>query len=147
MDQVPLLVATAGPLKGQRYKVTEDGLLVGRDELCDVTIPDSNVSREHARLLLHNGTVWVQDAGSRNGVYVNNKRVLRHRPMGPGDTMTIGAHAFTLELVTAFADESSVSAVRPTAQPRSWRALLAASLLGATGALLVLWLVRLLFRG
>ena len=59
MDQVPLLIATAGPLKGQRYQVTEDGLLLGREDPCDVVIPDTSVSREHARLLLHNGTVWV----------------------------------------------------------------------------------------
>ena len=51
MDQVPLLIATAGPLKGQRYQVTEDGLLLGREDTCDVIIPDTSVSREHARLL------------------------------------------------------------------------------------------------
>ena len=140
MDQVPLLVATTGPLRGARYQVTEDGLLMGREDSCDVVIPDQSVSREHARLLLHNGTVWVQDAGSRNGVYVNQKRVVRHRPMGPGDSLTIGTHAFTLELVTGFPEDSSISVVRGTGF-RSWKGLLAASLLGAAGAALALWLV------
>ncbi|MFT4974705.1 MAG: pSer/pThr/pTyr-binding forkhead associated (FHA) protein [Myxococcota bacterium] len=98
MDRVPLLVATKGPLKGKRYSVTEAGLMVGRDETCDVTIPDAGVSRQHARVLLHNAAVWVQDEGSRNGVFVNGKRVVRHRQLSPGVEMLIGEHAFTLEL-------------------------------------------------
>lgn len=143
MDQVPLLIATAGPLKGQRYQVTEDGLLLGREDSCDVVIPDTSVSREHARLLLHNGTVWVQDAGSRNGVYVNQKRVVRHRPMGPGDQLTIGPHAFTLELASRFVDENSLQA-RLVGTTRSWRGLIVAGVLGALGAALALWLVRMI---
>ena len=142
MDQVPLLVATAGPLRGARYPVTEGGLLMGREGSCDVVIPDQSVSREHARLLLHNGTVWVQDAGSRNGVYVNQKRVVRHRPMGPGDQLAIGAHIFTLELGTLFPEDGSVSVMRGSV--RSWKGMIAASLLGAVGAALALWLFSVL---
>lgn len=143
MDQVPLLIATAGPLKGQRYQVTEDGLLLGREDTCDVIIPDTSVSREHARLLLHNGTVWVQDAGSRNGVYVNEKRVVRHRPMGPGDQLTIGSHAFKLELGSQLMDESSIQA-RLVGTTRSWRGLIVAGALGAAGAAVALWIIRMI---
>lgn len=99
MDRLPLLVAVKGPLKGQRYTITEAGLMVGRDEDCDVVIPDAGVSRQHARVLLHNAAVWVQDEGSRNGVFVNGKRVVRHRQLSPGAEMLIGEHAFTLEMV------------------------------------------------
>ena len=98
MDRVPLLVGTKGPLSGKRYAISEAGLTVGRDETCDVIIPDAGVSRQHARVLLHNAAVWVQDEGSRNGVFVDGKRVVRHRQLSPGVEMLIGEHAFTLEL-------------------------------------------------
>ena len=147
MDHSPQLVATVGPLKGRRFRVTEDGLLLGREGSCDVVIPDQNVSREHARLLLHNGTVWVQDAGSRNGVYVNQKRVVRHRPMGPGDSLTIGAHAFTLEVGAGGREEGRTRAVRAADDPGgTWQGVLFAGLLGALGAALALWLVHALHR-
>ena len=107
MDRVPLLVATKGPLKGQRYAVNETGLVLGRDDGCDVIIPDVGVSRQHARVLLHNSAVWVQDEGSRNGVFVNGKRVVRHRQLSPGSELLIGDHAFTLELAPAFPDDPS----------------------------------------
>lgn len=141
MDQVPQLVATSGPLKGSRFPVTETGITLGREDSCDVVIPDQNVSREHARLLLHNGTVWVQDLGSRNGVYVNQKRVMKHRAIGPGDMVTIGAHAFRLELSTED-EEQSVSAARPISGARGWRTVLTAVALGALGAVIALWLVN-----
>ena len=107
MNRVPLLVGTKGPLKGQRYAVNENGLVLGRDDVCDVIIPDVGVSRQHARVLLHNSAVWVQDEGSRNGVFVNGKRVVRHRQLSPGSELLIGDHAFTLELAPAFPDDPS----------------------------------------
>jgi pSer/pThr/pTyr-binding forkhead associated (FHA) protein len=107
MDRVPLLVATKGPLKGQRYAVNDTGLVLGRDDDCDVIIPDVGVSRQHARVILHNAAVWVQDEGSRNGVFVNGKRVVRHRQLSPGSELLIGDHAFTLELAPAFPDDPS----------------------------------------
>ncbi len=81
--------------------VTAHGVVLGRAPSCDIPIPDRGVSREHARVLLHNSAVWVQDAGSRNGVFVNGKRVVRHKQLGLGAELVIGDHAFTLELLRA----------------------------------------------
>lgn len=119
--------------------MTASGITLGREDTCDVVIPDANVSREHGRLLLHNGTVWVQDAGSRNGIFVNQKRVMKHRAIGPGDLVSVGGHVFRLELSDDDDERSVIS--RPLAAARSWRAVLTAGLLGALGALIALWLV------
>jgi len=119
MDRQPVLVATEGPLKGARYPVGAEGLTLGRDEDCEVVIADPNVSRYHARLVLHNAAIWVQDAGSRNGVFVNDTRVVRHRQLGPGDALVIGVHQFTLELDAVLEPDSSLllPAVEPPAAP------------------------------
>ena len=98
MDRVPLLVATIGALKGQRFVVTADGLTIGRGVDCEVMIDDKGISRVHARVLLHNAAVWVQDAGSRNGVFVNGKRITRHKQLNPAAELRVGEHAFTIEL-------------------------------------------------
>lgn len=115
MDRQPVLVATQGPLKGARYPVGTEGLTLGRDDDCEVVIADPNVSRYHARLVLHNAAIWVQDAGSRNGVFVNETRVVRHKQLGPGDDLVIGVHGFTLELDTVMEPDSSM--VMPAVQP------------------------------
>ena len=115
MDRQPVLVATQGPLKGARYPVGSEGLTLGRDDDCEVVIADPNVSRYHARLVLHNAAIWVQDAGSRNGVFVNETRVVRHKQLGPGDELVIGVHGFTLELDAVIEPDSSM--VMPAVEP------------------------------
>ena len=69
MDRVPVLVVVEGPLKGKRFEIRSgEGSTIGRDDGCDISIPDPDVSRQHARVILHNAGVWVQDDNSRNGV-------------------------------------------------------------------------------
>ena len=100
MDRIPVLVAIEGPLKGKSYPLKEgDGNTIGRADECDITIPDNDVSRQHARVILHNAAVWVQDDNSRNGVFVDEKRVVR-RPLElrAGGKVVIGIHIFQLEL-------------------------------------------------
>lgn len=95
---VPTLICTAGGLDGQRFEVTAQGLRIGREPSCEVHLQDPDVSRSHARVLVHNGAVWVQDAGSRNGVFVNDARVVEHKQLKEGDQLVIGIHRFTLEV-------------------------------------------------
>ncbi len=105
----PLLVCTVGHLEGERFAVTERGLTLGRSEDCDIRLDDQGVSREHARVLLHNDAVWVQDAGSRNGCFVNGRRLVRHKQLAPGDELKVGEHCFTVELVDPFPEHESIS--------------------------------------
>lgn len=100
MERIPVLVVMEGPLKGRKFPLVEgEGNTIGRAENCNITIPDDDVSRQHARIILHNAAVWVQDDNSRNGVFVNDKRVVR-RPLElrPGGKVSIGIHVFQLEL-------------------------------------------------
>ena len=112
MERIPVLVAVEGTLTGQRFPLVEgEEYTIGRSEECAITIADSDVSREHARVILRAGTVWVQDENSRNGVFVNDKRVVR-RPeeLRAGGRVRLGdgPHIFTLELDDRDDDESLV---------------------------------------
>jgi predicted component of type VI protein secretion system len=93
---VPVLVCTAGELAGLRVAVPEGGLGIGRSADNAVVVDDEGVSRYHARLLFDNGSLWLQDAGSRNGVFVNGVRVTGHRALKVGDTITLARHVFEL---------------------------------------------------
>ena len=93
---VPVLVCTAGELAGLRVSVPEGGLGIGRSTDNTVVVNDEGVSRYHARLLFDNGSLWLQDAGSRNGVFVNGVRVTGHKALKVGDTITLAQHVFEL---------------------------------------------------
>ena len=101
MAQVPVLVVVEGPLTGLRFALTEgDGNTIGRAEDCTIIIQDPDMSRLHARLILRNDAVWVQDENSRNGVFINDKRLVRVQELRPGGLVRLGdgPHVFTLEL-------------------------------------------------
>lgn len=64
--------AIAGSLSGQHFKVTKDGLLIGRSPKCQVVLQDDTVSNEHAWIVPAGSEVVVIDRGSSNGTYVNS---------------------------------------------------------------------------
>jgi len=96
MADVPVLVCTDGGLKGRSFIVPEGGLKLGRAAENDIVIQEDGVSRFHASLILDNGTLWLRDAGSRNGIFVNNQRVTDHRALKVGDELTISEHTFAV---------------------------------------------------
>jgi pSer/pThr/pTyr-binding forkhead associated (FHA) protein len=110
--------------------VVADGVTLGRDPECTVVLDDGNVSRFHARLVFHNAAIWVQDVGSRNGVFLNDKRIVRHKQFSPGDELVIGEHIFTLELETLEAEPSLTGSIPAVAAPTDKRMLVALAVVG-----------------
>ncbi|HZD79339.1 MAG TPA: FHA domain-containing protein [Actinomycetota bacterium] len=65
-------------------------LTVGRDPGCDVPLEDTYVSQEHARLYRQDGTWYVEDLGSTNGTYLNDRRVAAPSTVHAGDVVRVG---------------------------------------------------------
>ena len=117
MDSNPVLKVIEGALEGQVFVVTPEGLVIGRGEECAVRLADPGVSREHARVFLHNAGVWVQDMGSRNGVFVKGQRLARPKQISPGTELSVGDHRFCLEL-SEVASGNETAGAEPAAPPK-----------------------------
>ena len=50
-------------------------MVIGRSTSADLHIADRFLSRHHARLYRDNGEWWIEDLGSRNGSWLNGKRI------------------------------------------------------------------------
>jgi len=74
-NEAAVLVDDAGHQR--RVSILKSPFLVGRSEECDITIPDSRLSRVHARFVAEDGFYFIEDAGSRNGTFVNGDRCER----------------------------------------------------------------------
>jgi diguanylate cyclase (GGDEF)-like protein len=83
----------AGANLGTRYTLKETPLIVGRDEACDICVPDDSVSRRHARIEPMGDGYGVIDMQSTNGTYVNDNRVNSHQ-LKDGDYLRIGNGIF-----------------------------------------------------
>jgi hypothetical protein len=79
-------VSSGGPTlflvyNGQRYPVTKDQFIIGRgSKTSDLAIKDGNISRKHAAVIRRNGTFYIKDLGSTNGIdykgmRIDNKRI------------------------------------------------------------------------
>lgn len=67
-------------------------LVIGRGEDAQIHIKDPSkvISRHHARLLVSDDSVQIIDNDSHNGTLVNGIRVVGHRALRAGDSVTIG---------------------------------------------------------
>lgn len=98
MEPVPVLHAIEGSLSGRQWEITTQGLYIGREPRNEIIIEEAGISRQHARVLLYNDAIWVQDIGSRNGVFVNSNRVPDNKQIKPGDRVTVGSITFEVSM-------------------------------------------------
>lgn len=88
-NDLPVLIGQVGPLNGQKW-VISDELIIGRGSECQVVISDRQVSRFHAQLTHHqNHSVEITDLGSKNGTFVNGKKVTGTLAVKEGDQIKI----------------------------------------------------------
>ena len=87
------LKVISGPGQGSELELDDGESTIGRAPENALVINDNNVSRVHARVrVAGGGRISVEDAGSRNGVYVNDRKLDGDEasPITPGDRVVIG---------------------------------------------------------
>jgi hypothetical protein len=63
---------------------------IGRASQCDIRPNDTYVSQMHARISNRNGSWVVEDVGSTNGTYLNQRKVTVPTEISPGDRIRVG---------------------------------------------------------
>lgn len=87
-DDLPTLVAQAGPLNGQRWMLNRE-IMIGREDGCQIVIPSRQVSRYHARISLSEEGTLLEDLGSKNGTHVNGDVVIDPVMLQDGDVIQV----------------------------------------------------------
>ena len=64
---------------------------VGRGSDNEIQLVDRSVSREHAVVLVETGRIEIKDLGSRNGTWVNGRRIEGTAPAKAGDLLRFGS--------------------------------------------------------
>jgi len=72
--------STAAPLylvfQNQKFLIDKDQYIIGRgSKTADLPIRDGNISRKHAAVIKRNGSYYIKDLGSTNGIDFNGVRV------------------------------------------------------------------------
>lgn len=66
-------------------------VLIGRAATNDLVLHDTSVSARHARVVVADGGLWLEDLGSRNGTFVNGVRITQKTKVASGDLIRVGS--------------------------------------------------------
>ena len=136
------LLITSGPDASRAISLGDEGVLrVGRGAECEVRLNDPAMSRGQFELKVAAGRVWLRDANSRFGTFVNGVKTAECE-LRPGDVIRAGETSFCVEAplpdnrttiaavadwrtVTIIVREANVPAVTPgTGDWSAWPAAL-----------------------
>ena len=129
---------------------------IGRHGDNEIILPDPQVSRHHAEILMQGGRWVIVDLGSANGTFVNGQQITGSQVLNHGDLLRVGQTQFRLEIAGAIAGQDTlVEALLPAeaaaaVEPRVPQAFVvlawtAVALIVVT--LILVFVVRPLLRG
>ena len=78
-----------------RFSVKGGTTSIGRSSQSDIVLKnDDFASGRHATLTRHGGLLYVEDAESTNGTYVNDRKAVGATPLRSGDRVRVGSTTF-----------------------------------------------------
>ena len=79
-----------GKSAGREVKVADTGFLIGRSQECHLRPKSDAISRQHCEIVIDDARLLVRDMGSKNGTYVNGKRIDGQVELTQGDQLLVG---------------------------------------------------------
>ena len=94
--KIPRIVVTHDGKTVADYELTERKYIIGRNDLADISIDDSYVSKTHAMLQVYSNAIVLLDLNSTNGTTVNSK-VTTKTVLRNNDIIALGRYKLKLE--------------------------------------------------
>jgi pSer/pThr/pTyr-binding forkhead associated (FHA) protein len=86
----------SAPLQNSQEFEIEPITTLGRAKTNSIPIESGFVSVDHARITYREGSLWVEDTNSHNGVFVDGRKLEKQKPIAvsPGSILQIGDTRF-----------------------------------------------------
>ncbi|MCK4693429.1 MAG: FHA domain-containing protein [Anaerolineales bacterium] len=89
VNDIPVLIAKTGKLRGQSWNLDKNELIIGRGSDSDIVITDRQVSRHHARIRRTPDGYVLYDLNSKNGTHLNGALVKAPTLLQDGDVIQV----------------------------------------------------------
>lgn len=86
---VAVLIATAGQLENEVFRIFDGPNKLGRGDACQVVLPSQRISREHALINHANGGFTIKALSERNPTRINGESA-QGGELKDGDTLKMG---------------------------------------------------------
>lgn len=90
------MVVLSGKDQGKRFELVKQINHIGRNESADIIISDSQMSRDHGRLIVFPDRIFIEDHHSRNGTFVDGLRIDKVT-LGPRSRIRIGSTVMKID--------------------------------------------------
>jgi len=84
-----MLVMKSGTAVGEKWTIEKEAVVIGRDEDCDVILPDRPISCYHAEIRREGNRYLLRDLNSKNGTCLNGQEIVGPVPVQDGDEIQI----------------------------------------------------------
>lgn len=79
------------------FKLEQKKYTIGRNQTNAIVLDDSETSKNHAIIYYRDGYYWIEDLQSRNGVFVNGKKISEPKILYDEYLLKIGNTIFRFE--------------------------------------------------
>jgi len=101
-----MLLELRGAQPGAVFTIPASGIVIGRSSVADVSLSDSSISNEHAKVVLDGGP-FIYDLASEHGTFVNDQRIKQRTPLCDGDYVRVGHDIiFKFSMVDEFEEQA-----------------------------------------
>jgi predicted component of type VI protein secretion system len=114
MPSIQRFLVQDGPYAGRAIDLKTFPFTIGRARECDLVLDDTGISRLHARCHSDHLNIYLEDAGSTNGTFVNGRR------LEPGEQHRLRAGdevQFAQVCTVIFDDPATTSQIDPVELP------------------------------
>ncbi len=116
-EAYPLLEIVNGPKQGSWFTLAHQReVSLGRANVNSIVLEDNSVSRSHAVIHELEGKYFVKDVGSRNGTFVNEKKIQEDFQLKQGDIVKVGI--YTLRFLQEAAEDLPFREEEENSSPR-----------------------------
>jgi hypothetical protein len=112
----------SGKYQGGEYPLpTNREIVVGRSSELDMVLVEDMVSRRHAKIIVSDDQIIIQDLGSTNGTFVNGEKIKRAK-LNEGDRILVGTSIIKLVAADPASTGASLQKMEAQARTRSTQA-------------------------
>ena len=94
----PIITVTEGKYLNQHWPIDKEEVVIGRDDTCDIVIPERAISRQHIRIYRNDNQFFLEDLASRNGTWLNGQKLEGHSELYDNDEIHL-ALAIRLQFI------------------------------------------------
>jgi pSer/pThr/pTyr-binding forkhead associated (FHA) protein len=134
-----MLRGVSGATFGKTFALTGT-MVIGRQNDSDIPVPAEEISRHHARLQVTADGVLVEDLGSANGTFINDKRV-QNGLLKPGEELRLDTVRFMLVAPGMDAKQQGTAATARAEAPKAAAQGSSGKTIGIVAAIVVIAVV------